>query len=156
MTSPAPTPASSNEVPDRPLGKTSELDATLEAIETMDLAGLRAVWAKHFGSPPALRSPSLLRLQLAWRLQARTYGGIDAAMRRKLKSKNGVSKAEIALTAGSVLTREWQGKTYTIEVLEKGFAWDGETYTSLSAIALAITGTRWNGPRFFGLRSCTA
>ncbi|KPL68507.1 hypothetical protein SZ64_10570 [Erythrobacter sp. SG61-1L] len=130
----------------------ARLVETLAAIEIMDLDQLRALWAQHFGTPPSLRSVDLMRLVLGWRLQARTYGGIDASMRRKLKRKTMIEAGNIDLAVGTTLTREWQGKTYEIEVLEGGFDWEGETYPSLSAVASAITGTRWNGPRFFGLR----
>ena len=132
--------------------RTQRLAAMLASIETMDLNGLRALWTKHFGSPPTLRSADLLRLVLGWRLQARMHGGIDAEMRRKLKRKTTIAAQNIDLAAGTKLTREWQGQTFEIEVLEDGFRWNGETYASLSAVASAITGTRWNGPKFFGLR----
>ncbi len=129
-----------------------QLADMIEAIETMDLTDLRALWTRHFGTPPVLRSIPLMRLQLGWRLQARTYGGIDANMRRKLKQKSAVTREEFALAPGARLTREWQGRNYEIDVCDDGFRWNGKTYASLSAVALAITGTRWNGPRFFGLR----
>jgi hypothetical protein len=132
--------------------RAARLAATLTAIDTMQLDALRALWAQHFGTPPALRSVELMRLVLGWRLQARTWGGIDGAMRRKLKRRTTIDASSIELDTGTTLTREWQGQTYTIEVIEDGFRWEGETYPSLSAVASAITGTRWNGPKFFGLR----
>ena len=133
--------------------RAARLAATVAEIEVMDLAALRAMWAKNFGTPPALRSPDLMRLALSWRLQARAWGGIDAAMRKKLKRKTTIDGGNVELEIGTSLTREWQGQTYEIEVLEDGFRWQGTTYPSLSAVASAITGTRWNGPRFFGFRS---
>ena len=129
------------------------LTAMLAAIETMTLAELRALWAERFGTPPELRSTDLMRLMLSWRLQARVHGGLDAAMRKKLRRKTMADPVSaIDLEIGSVLRREWQGKTYELEVVADGFRWNGETHGSLSAAASAITGTRWNGPRFFGLR----
>jgi hypothetical protein len=125
----------------------------LAAIETMTLAELRGLWAEHFGTPPELRSTDLMRLMLSWRLQARIHGGLDAAMRKKLRRKTMADPVSaIDLEIGSVLRREWQGKTYELEVVTDGFRLNGETHGSLSAAASAITGTRWNGPRFFGLR----
>ena len=82
-TQPATFPPRSDIVQDR----AARLAATVAGIEVMDLTALRALWAKNFGTPPALRSPDLMRLALSWRLQARAWGGIDAAMRKKLKRK---------------------------------------------------------------------
>ena len=121
-------------------------------IERMELEELRAIWAKQFGRPPALRSADLMRLVLGWRLQAKQHGGIDKGTRRKLKRKGTIEAEGLHLGSGTTLTREWQGQTYVIRIEEDGFRWDGELYPSLSAVARAITGTRWNGPRFFGLR----
>lgn len=131
----------------------ARLTTTLSAIETTDLAGLRSLWTQHFGSPPELRSTDLMRLMLSWRLQARVHGGLDAAIRRRLRRKTMVDPASaIDLEVGSSLSRQWQGQTFVIKVADEGFEWNGETYSSLSAVATAITGTRWNGPKFFGLR----
>lgn len=119
----------------------------------MNLAELRKLWSEHFGSPPELRSADLLRLLVSWRLQARAHGGLDAAMRRKLRRKTMADPASaIDLEIGSMLRREWQAKTYEVVVEDTGFRWNDQTYASLSAVAAAITGTRWNGPKFFGLR----
>jgi hypothetical protein len=127
--------------------------AALGAIENMGLADLRSLWAQHFGAAPELRSTDLMRLMLSWRLQARAFGGLDPAARRKLRRKTIIDPASaIDLEVGSTLTREWQGQPYTIEVVEDGFRWRDQSYPSLSAAASAITGTRWNGPKFFGLR----
>lgn len=136
--------------------RAARLAATVTEIEIMDLTALRALWAQHFGTPPALRSPDLMRLALSWRLQARAWGGIDAAMRKKLKRKTTIDGGNIELEIGTTLTREWQGQIYEIEVNEDGFRWQGSIYPSLSAVASAITGTRWNGPRFFGFRDTKA
>src|SRR4051794_2646172 len=84
------------------------LTATLRSIQTMNLAELRKLWSEHFGSPPELRSSDLMRLILSWRLQARVHGGLDAAMRRKLRRKTMADPASaINLEVGSVLRREW-------------------------------------------------
>lgn len=131
----------------------SQLLAVLTAIESMGLSELRALWTQAFGSPPELRSVDLLRLTLSWRLQARVHGGLDAAMRKRLRRKTIADPGSaIDLEIGTVLSREWQGQPYVVEVVGDGFRWKGTTYSSLSAVARAITGTNWNGPRFFGLR----
>jgi hypothetical protein len=130
-----------------------QLTATLAAIESMSLGDLRALWTQHFGTPPELRSVDLMRLTLSWRLQARVHGGLDAAMRKRLRRKTVADPGSaIDLEIGTVLEREWQGQPHVIEVVGEGFRWKETTYASLSAVAKAITGTNWNGPRFFGLR----
>ena len=126
--------------------------ATIEAIDMMELEELRDLWNSHFGTPPPLRSLDLMRLTLGWRLQARAWGGIDAGMRRRLKVRAPDAPRAPDLAPGTVISRTWQGVTCEVEVRKEGFVWNGETWPSLSAVATAITGTRWNGPRFFGLR----
>jgi hypothetical protein len=143
------------ELPGMPpvLDRKSQLLITLGAIESMGLAELRAIWTQHFGTAPELRSVELLRLTLSWRLQARVHGGLHAATRRRLRRKTVADPGSaIDLEIGTLLDREWQGRPYTVEVANDGFRWNDAIYASLSAVATAITGTRWNGPRFFGLR----
>jgi hypothetical protein len=134
--------------------RVAALSQTLRAIETMGLEELRAFWTSNFGKAPALRSADLMRLSLSWRLQARSYGGLDAALRRQLKRavKGRTVPTVPDPNPGTILSREWQGQTFEVEVLEAGCRMNGQTYRSLSAVASAITGTRWNGPAFFGLR----
>jgi len=124
----------------------------VQALERMDLEGLRAVWRARFGSPPKLRSVPFLRLSLAWRIQAAAYGGLDAETRQRLKRRGQVQAEGLSLGTGARLRREWQGRIIEVEVEEKGFRFEGKTYRSLSAIATKVAGSRWNGPRFFGLR----
>lgn len=121
-------------------------------LETLSLVDLRAEWAKHYGTPPSLRSPDLLRMVLAWRLQASAYGGLDAVTRRKLNRTGPVFAEGLDLERGTTLAREWQGKTHEVVVEKNGFRWNGDSYPSLSAVALAMTGSRRNGPKFFGFR----
>lgn len=137
---------------DDPANRMERLKLTLQAIEASNLEELRALWQSHFGPPPALRSVDLMKLILSWRLQARTYGGLDPALRRKLKSKAAADAATADLAVGTILIRDWQGQRIEVTVEEAGFRWGDQTYPSLSAVASAVTGTRWNGPRFFGLR----
>jgi Protein of unknown function (DUF2924) len=121
-------------------------------LEALDLDGLRVVWSNRFGPPPKLRSVELLRLILAWRLQAKTHGGLDAATRRQLERRGSVMREGRQLGLGAVLRRSWEGRLIEVIVEADGFRFDGHLHASLSAIAQAVTGTRWNGPRFFGLR----
>jgi len=131
-------------------------DATIEdevgVLEDLDLTGLREVWQSHFGPPPKLRSPELLRLMLAWRMQAAVFGGLDRDTRRRLAGKAAPEVEGRHLGLGAVLRRSWQGRRIEVVVEAEGFRWEGDLYPSLSAVARAATGTRWNGPRFFGLR----
>jgi Protein of unknown function (DUF2924) len=127
----------------------------VQGLETRDLEGLRAVWSAQLGPPPKLRSVELLRLMLAWRLQANVRGGLDAATRRQLERRGSVMREGRNLGLGAVLRRTWQGRTIEVIVEAEGFRCDDVLHPSLSAIALAVTGTRWNGPRFFGLRKET-
>ncbi len=124
----------------------------VEALERLGLDGLRALWRERFGTPPRLRSVELLRLLLAWRLQAGVLGGLDRDSRRQLCRRGPLQAEGLQLGVGAKLRREWQGLVVEVVVEENGFRWDGRTYPSLSSVATAIAGSRWNGPRFFGLR----
>jgi hypothetical protein len=128
------------------------LDQLLREIERAGLEDLRKLWGQRYGAPPPLRSVPLLRMLLAWRIQAEELGGLDVETRRALSRKGPVRAERLDLGIGACLTREWQGRTYKVVVEEGGFRCDERTYRSLSAVATAIAGTRWNGPRFFGLR----
>ena len=121
-------------------------------IEGLDLEGLRTFWRERFGAPPQLRSAPLMRQLLAWRVQAKALGGLDEETRRALARSGPVQPEGKHLGVGARLTRIWKGREVTVMVEENGFRWDGQLYPSLSAAATAIAGTRWNGPRFFGLR----
>lgn len=121
-------------------------------LDTLGLDDLREAWRTAYGPPPKLRSVELLRLMLAWRLQADRLGGLDRDTRRKLAAKCPVQAEGLDLGVGTVLSRSWQGRNVEVIVERKGFRHGGVLYSSLSAAATAIAGTRWNGPRFFGLR----
>ncbi|WP_298125248.1 DUF2924 domain-containing protein [Brevundimonas sp.] len=135
---------------------TSERETRIEAevahLLTLDLEGLRAVWRERYGPPPKLRSPQLLRLNLAWRLQAEAFGGLDAETKRRLRRGGAGASAADRLQPGVRLIREWKGVPHEVVVEDGGFRYDGRLFKSLSVIAREISGTRWNGPRFFGLR----
>lgn len=128
------------------------IEDSIRVIEQLDLDGLRSEWARHYGAPPALRSVTILRLMLAWRLQADAHGGLDCDTRRALAKKGRIKAEGLELGVGARLTRQWQGRTHEVIVEADGFRWEGRTHRSLSAVATAIAGSRWNGPRFFGLR----
>jgi len=122
----------------------------LHHLETADLRELRSEWEQRYGAVPKLRSADLLRRMLAWRIQSAADGGFDRATRKLLTG--GTAGPEVLLSEGTVITREWKGDRHEVEVTEGGFIYRGERWKSLSEVARTITGTRWNGPRFFGLR----
>lgn len=122
------------------------------SLENMGLDELRHVWRSHWGPPPPLRSPALLRLSIAWRLQARDLGGLDRNTRRALASQSASPADGLNLGEGAVIRREWQGQIIEVVVRSDGFEWKDEIWKSLSAIARDATGVRRNGPAFFGLR----
>jgi hypothetical protein len=126
----------------------------VRGLERLDLAGLRAEWRRRYGVTPTLRSHDLLRRNLAWRIQADAYGGLSPAVRDALRRKGPIGPA---LQPGVRLAREWRGVRHEVDVLEgEVMLYQGNRYDSLSSVARAITGVRWNGPRFFGLRPISA
>jgi len=134
----------------------SALSAELAALEKLPLDELRIQWRNHFGrAAPRLPRGLLLRL-LAYRIQADVFGDLDRAAVRLLdrlaRDRTDGPIRRPVLKPGTQLAREWQGRLERVTVLEEGFAWNATTYSSLSAVAFAITGTKWNGYRFFGLR----
>ena len=136
--------------------------ARLAALKAMSVNELKAEWQALYDAPAPNNSRNFLEGRLAYRIQELTYGGPDKQTRRLLDlladevEGTLTRKAQIADTrnpvVGTKLIREWDGIAHTVTVLREGFDWDGRRYKSLSAVARAITGTRWNGYRFFGLR----
>jgi hypothetical protein len=136
------------------LSAVSAEDEVFEAVRklaALDLEALRGVWREHFGPPPKLRSHDHLRRLLAWRMQAEALGGMDQDLRRALMSRS-LNLAPPKLHVGTRVSREWRGVRYEVEIGEDGVLFQGSCYRSLSQVAREITGVRWNGPRFFGLR----
>ena len=143
--------------PDREL-----LDNEIARLRGLDVGGLRARWHTMFRrrAPPHLPRHLLFRM-LAYRLQADHLGDLDSETRHLLdRSGDPIEIGRLAaernhrqteLRPGTLLTREWDGHLQQVMVLADGFAWNGKTYRSLSKVAFAITGSRWSGPRFFGL-----
>jgi hypothetical protein len=140
-----------------------QLDIEVTRLRDLDVRELRNRWHTVFGRPASHHlSRHLLFRILAYRLQADRLGDLDSESQRLLDRSGSPEKAGrnavdsvhriTDLRPGTVLGREWNGKMQRVAVVADGFAWNGKTYPSLSQIAFAITGTRWNGPRFFGLR----
>jgi Protein of unknown function (DUF2924) len=145
--------------------KTS-IEDEIAHLRGLDLQGLRARWKSIFQrSPPDHLGRHLLFSVIAYRIQADRLGDLDHATRQLLDRTAaseagpalsarlaGLDQKRTELTPGTVLVREWDRQSQRVMVLANGFAWNGKTFDSLSKVAFAITGTRWNGPRFFGLR----
>lgn len=137
----------------------------LAALKAMSVKELKAEWEKLIGTAAPNNSRAFLELRIAYRLQELTFGGPDRETRRMLDlladevEGHNRRKHQIAdprnPVAGTKLIREWDGVEHTIIVLKDGFDWKGRRFKSLSAVAREITGTRWNGYRFFGLRERT-
>lgn len=134
----------------------------LSTISELSREQLIKDWRQtHKQCPPKGISRRLLEFSAAYHLQAKTYGGLKPNIRRKLRQPTkqakkptpspSIVKKSDRLSPGTKLLREWHGDTYTVEVVDIGFVYGGQTYKSLSEIARTITGTRWSGPRFFGL-----
>jgi Protein of unknown function (DUF2924) len=145
------------------------LDAAVAGLAALDAHQLRLQWRNHLGGMVPAHLPRWLLLRvLAYRLQAAALGDLDKASLRVIRASQGgaidfaahpfnnrrpTTRDGIGLNPGALLVREWRGKLERVMVLDKGFAWNGKTFGSLSQVAKAITGASWNGHRFFGLRS---
>jgi hypothetical protein len=129
------------------------IEAEIAHLRSLAIDALRRQWRVIFGrTPPAGLSKDLLGRMIAWRLQEQAFGGLDRESLRFLEglARHGGSPRR-RLKPGTVLVRDYQGERHTVTVTADGFNWQGTTYASLSAIARAITGTAWSGPRFFAL-----
>jgi hypothetical protein len=156
----------------------ASVDAEIDALRNLTLEHLRRRWRAATGQAAPARLPRFLLLRmLAYRLQAKTFGDlgkasaelldrIGEAMTAAALEPHGVHRSRLArsplivppvtpraIKPGAMLVREWKGIIHRVTILDEGFAWNGATYASLSVLARAITGTEWNGPRFFGLRN---
>jgi hypothetical protein len=135
------------------------VEADIAQLGSLDLQALRQLWVAQLGSPPKHRSLELLRRRLAYELQVRAYGGLKPVVRNRLRQLYKSFKASPSFTplrhrdlkAGSVLSRGWGGVVHSVTVLEGGFEYRGDKYSSLSEIASKIAGAKWSGPRFFRL-----
>jgi hypothetical protein len=147
----------------------SKVDQEIGHVADLTRAELVENWRKMFKSPPPKGiKRGLLERARAYRIQARAFGGLKPAARKRLlaiaeggriaesetspaSADDGSSSRGHALKPGARLIREWNGVVHTVDVVEGSYTWNGETWASLSAIARAITGARWSGPRFFGI-----
>src|SRR6476659_6133770 len=144
----------------------TSIEDEIAHLRGLDLKGLRARWQSVLQRPPPDHLPRhLLFAIIAYRIQADRFGDLDHET-SQLLDRAGAKESGAAMSArlvsfgqkrtelkpGTVLVREWDRRSQRVMVMSDGFAWNGQTYDSLSKVAFAITGTRWNGPRFFGLR----
>jgi len=145
----------------------TSIEDRIAHLRDLDLGGLRTCWHNEFGrtAPKHLTRYLLFRI-LAYKVQANRLGDLDVATLKVLERAAGsdgrtpvVARSLVTLDQrrfvpppGTVLVREWDRKSHRVMVMPDGFAWNGKTFDSLSKIAFEITGTKWNGPRFFGLR----
>lgn len=132
------------------------IEAEVDHIRSLGIVALRARWRMTFGAiPPPGLTKDIMGRMIAYRIQEEAFGGLD---RETVKLLDRLARGEKPnelnrrLKPGTVLIREYQGERHTVTVVPDGFLWQGATYSSLSTIARDITGTAWNGPRFFGLR----
>jgi hypothetical protein len=140
-------------------------ESELAAIADLPVNALREVWGTRLGADaPSIQSGDILRQLLAWQFQSNVLGGLDRATERALTKigealqRDGSYEPKIRreLSPGAVLTREWKGFVHKVTVTPDGFQHQGKQFRSLSDIARTITGTRWSGPRFFGLEQKAA
>ncbi len=139
----------------------ARLEREIEALADLSRPELVERWRTHYADPPKGISRRLLIRAIAYEMQAKRYGGLKPVTDRRLRTiangtvngDHGSRKTSRRLQPGARLLREWNGATHVVEVIEGGFVWNGDRHRSLSAIARAITGARWSGPRFFGLTS---
>jgi hypothetical protein len=132
------------------------IEAEVDQIRSLGIDALRKRWRMIFGAiPPKGLTKDTLGRMIAYRIQEEAFGGLD---RETIKLLDRLARGEKPnelnrrLKPGTVLVREYNGERHTVTVTPNGFSWQETTYSSLSVIAQTITGTKWNGPRFFGLR----
>lgn len=134
----------------------------LAAMQKLSVVELKAKWEALFGTPAPNNARAFLELRIGYRIQELTYGGLSKETRRVLdlladEVEGKVTRKSMVAdprnpVVGTRLVREWDGAEHTVTVMKDGYDWQGRKYRSLSAVAKAITGTNWNGFRFFGMR----
>ena len=139
------------------MSKDDKVGQVLRGLEEVSRGTLVAQWRRHYRSePPRYASVEFMRQAIAYAIQERELGGLPASAERELLAiskgthPTGTS-SKIKIKPGTKLLREWDGNTHEVLVTDKGFVWNGTTYGSLSSVAMAITGAKWSGQRFFGL-----
>jgi hypothetical protein len=142
-------------MPQRPMDLAA-IEAEVDRIRSLGIDAMRNRWRLMFGKiPPPGLTKDIMGRMIAYRIQEEAFGGLNretVQLLDRLARGEKPNKPTRRLKAGTVLVREYQGERHTVTVVPDGFVWQDTTYSSLSAIARAITGTPWNGPRFFGLR----
>ena len=141
------------------------MNVDIQGLDRLSRSELRSLWTQELrDQPPATLGRDILALGLAYARQERRQGGLtkpvlrelDRLLEQALRCDRAESSAALSTPSlprsGTVLVREWQGTTHHVTIVNDGFLWNGSSYRSLSGIARAITGTKWNGPRFFGMR----
>jgi hypothetical protein len=142
----------------RPSFDREAIEGEIGRVRSLGLDELRTLWRVTFrSSPPSAFTKDLMARFLCWHIQEQAFGGLDPEIAKHLDGlaqgdKPGANRPR-RLKPGTVLLREYQGERHTVTVVPNGYFWRETAYASLSTIARAITGTSWNGPRFFGLRS---
>jgi hypothetical protein len=134
----------------------SEVAREIAGLADLDRASLVARWRSLYGRPPPPKlSRALMEKAIAYEVQCAAFGGLSAVTKRALRAAASGSGKPSTVTrrvsAGARLIREWNGSVHEVDVTRDGYVWQGTTYRSLTAIACRITGTKWSGPRFFGL-----
>lgn len=131
----------------------SDIEIEIAALEALSSSDLRSRWRKLTQSPVPRVSPKLLRLALAWEMQAQRLGGHSRETTRRLDQHARGQTRTDAVRPGMRLVREWQKRTHVVTIDEdQSIHHEGRSYRSLSEVARTITGTRWSGPAFFGLK----
>jgi hypothetical protein len=132
------------------------IEAEVNQVRSLGIDALRRRWRMMFGAiPPKGLTKDIIGRMIAYRIQEEAFGGLDretVKLLDRLARGDKPSELNRRLKPGTVLVREYQGERHTVTVEPDGFVWQDTTYSSLTTIARAITGTAWNGPRFFGLR----
>ena len=142
------------------------MNVDIQGLDRLSRSELRLLWTQELrDQPPATLGRDILALGIAYARQERRQGGLTKPVLRELDrlleqalrcdraESSAVPSTPSLPRSGTVLVREWQGTTHHVTIVNDGFLWNGSTYRSLSGIARAITGTKWNGPRFFGMRN---
>jgi hypothetical protein len=157
-------------VPPTPSSSERErLEAAVASLSGLNADQLRLQWRNHLGGIAPAHLPGWLMARvLAYRIQAAAFGDLDRAILRRLRevksealesgqappfaTREPTTRESVGLKSGALIVREWNGRIERVMVLDEGYAWNGGVYRSLSQLAKVITGTNWNGHRFFGLK----
>jgi hypothetical protein len=144
-----------------PDSETAKISGEIEVLTQLSVSSLKDQWRSVYGTePPPRSSRKLLFSAIAYRIQERAFGGLKPSVRRLLErasedaGSRRILRTPKVTTAsnGTVLIRDWQGKSHHVTVLDRGVLYGKKNYRSLSQVARVITGCRWSGPLFFGLR----